>query len=180
MLLRQLTPTSVYVGGIKYNIRPFPAFKAANISGELANMLLPFFGAVVGLIPDDNGNKEDSKDDGSESNTDISLSNIDLSEAAEALSRASNIDGGSVELMMRKLLLGGHISVHDIPDDSGNVVGSQLLTEDLANEIFCGELQNMYTLCYHVIRINFNGFFKKLVARSGKATSVETTIHTIS
>ena len=166
--LKQLTPTSVYVGGIKYHIRPFPAFKAANISGELANMLLPFFGAVAGAI------------DTNEEGKDISLTDIDVGTAVEAISRTVSLNGGDVEGMMRKLLLGGHISVRDISDDSGQVVDTQPLTEDLANELFCGELQDMYKLCYEVIKVNFNGFFMKLAALSGKVGSAEIAMqHTI-
>ena len=38
----------------------------------------------------------------------------------------------------------------------------RLLTEDLANEIFCEEVQDMFILAFEVIRTNYNGFFKKL------------------
>ena len=177
MALKQLAPISVYVGGIKYMIRPFPAFKAANISGELANLLLPLFGAVIGMVdtekPDDKGeNKE-----GNDKNDGFSLDDIDVGTAVEAITKCVNINGVDIESMMRKLLLGGHIVVCDIPDDSGNIVQAQVLTEDAVNEIFCANLQNMYKLCYEVIKVNFNGFFEKLAVQSGKPKSVETTMH---
>ena len=44
-----------------------------------------------------------------------------------------------------------------------------MLDMDLVNEIFCGEVQDMFILAFYVIRLNFNGFFKKLAGRFGKA-----------
>ena len=39
---------------------------------------------------------------------------------------------------------------------------AQLLTEDLANEVFCEDVQEMFMLAFEVVRSNYNGFFKKL------------------
>ena len=36
-----------------------------------------------------------------------------------------------------------------------------------ADELFCGDLQDMYQLAIKVIQLNFKGFFKKLAAQSG-------------
>ena len=44
----------------------------------------------------------------------------------------------------------------------------RLLTEDLANEVFCTDVQDMFILAFEVIRTNYNGFFKKLGDRFGK------------
>ena len=49
----------------------------------------------------------------------------------------------------------------------------QRLTDDLADEVFCGEIQDMFLLCFHVIKLNFNGFFKRLGTRSGKEGGAE-------
>ena len=35
MAMKQMEPTTVMIGGMSFYITPFPAFKAANISGEL-------------------------------------------------------------------------------------------------------------------------------------------------
>jgi hypothetical protein len=40
---------------------------------------------------------------------------------------------------------------------------------DIVNEIFCGDVQDMFILAFYVIRLNFNGFFKRLAGPSGKA-----------
>ena len=42
-----------------------------------------------------------------------------------------------------------------------------MLTEDLANEVFCEDVQDMFLLAFEVIRTNYNGFFKKLGGRFG-------------
>ena len=41
------------------------------------------------------------------------------------------------------------------------------LTYDLANEVFCGDVQDMYILCFEVIKLNYSGFFKRLGVQSG-------------
>mgnify|MGYP006918803675 FL=1 len=40
------------------------------------------------------------------------------------------------------------------------------------NDIFAGDLQDMFMLAVEVIKVNFNGFFKKLADRSGAAKSI--------
>lgn len=149
MELKQMETTRVVVGGIQYYIKPFPAFKAANLSGELASVLTPLFAAIAPLLGDD--------DD---------LGDVDANKAASSLSTVA-IDGDKVEKMMRKLLLGGHIAA-EVEDEDGET-SAEVLDLDLANELFCGEVQDMFVLCFHVIRINFNGFFKKFAALSGTA-----------
>jgi len=154
MALKQMEPTKEKVGGYNFYITPFAAFKAANLTGELASVLAPLLGALVPLA---SNQKEGS------------LMDIDAGQAAEALSNCTNISGDKMEKLMQKLLLGGHIVV-EIPDDEGEAHGERL-DMDLANEIFCGEVQDMFILCFHVIKLNFNGFFKKIAGLSGKAGS---------
>lgn len=43
----------------------------------------------------------------------------------------------------------------------------QLLTAEELNEIFCMDLQDMYLLAWEVLKLNFQGFFKKLSTQSG-------------
>ena len=45
--------------------------------------------------------------------------------------------------------------------------GPSVLDKDLADEVFCGELQDMFILCYEVIKLNFKGFFKRVGIQSG-------------
>jgi len=152
MAMKQLEPTKVNVGEMKFYITPFPAFKAANLTGELASVLAPLLGAFATLVGSDD---EES-----------SLMDIDAGKAAEAISGCTAISGDKLELLMQKLLIGGNIVV-EAPNEEGEIE-PQRLDMDLANELFCGEVQNMFVLCFHVIKLNFNGFFKKFAILSGK------------
>lgn len=148
--MKQLEPTVVKVGGNKFYITPFPAFKAVNISGELASVLTPLLSAFAPLVGNDSGD----------------LMDIDVSKAAEAMSGCSAIQGDKLEVLVRKLLINGNIVV-ECPNEDGDTEPMRL-DMDLANEIFCGEVQDMFVLCFHVIKLNFNGFFKKIANLSGK------------
>lgn len=156
--MRQLETTEVVVSGTKFYIKPFPAFTAANISGELASVLTPLLGALAPLL----GGNEINEPAGEGK----SLSDIDAGEAAKAMSTVS-ISGDKLEKLMRKLLLGGHIAF-DEEDEDGNIEPKKLTSDDV-NELFCGDVQDMFILCFHVIRINFSGFFKKFAPRFGGA-----------
>lgn len=158
MALRQMEPAVVKVCGMKFYITPFPAFKAANLTGELANVLAPLFGALAPLVNDKRKNNMD-------------LMDIDAEKAAEAISGCTTISGDKLEKLMQKLLIGENITV-EAPDEEGEIE-AQRLDMDLANELFCGEVQEMFVLCFHVIKLNFNGFFRKLAGLSGKEKSAE-------
>lgn len=153
MFIKQFQTTKETVGNTAFYIKPFPALKAANISAELASVLTPVLGALMPLAASD-------KD----------LMDIDVSIVAGAMSNLS-LDGESFEKLIKKLLLGGHIAV-DLFDDDGKV-SQHLLDADLLNEIFCGDIQDMFILCFYVIRLNFRGFFKKFSVLSGKAQALK-------
>ncbi len=153
MAMKQMETTNVKISGIDFYITPFPAFNAANLTGELASVLTPLLSAFAPLL-----NESDNKGN--------SLMDVDVSKAAEAMSNCSGISGDKLELLMKKLLLGGHIAV-EVPDENGDVEAAKL-DMDIANEVFCGEVQDMFILCFHVIKLNFNGFFKKFANLSGK------------
>lgn len=57
--------------------------------------------------------------------------------------------------------------VAEVPNQYGEKETVRL-DSDLADELFCGDVQDLFVLCFHVIRLNFNGFFKKLSTLSGK------------
>lgn len=148
-------PKKVEVGGVTFYIWPFKAFAAANISGELAGFLLPLVGALAPFI----GTKDD---DGGEK----SLLDINADEAAPAIAEAFGaITGNRVEAILKRLLISQENITLDHPDTKEVV----RLTEDLADEVFCGEPQDMFILAFEVIRFNFNGFFSKLGSQFGGA-----------
>ena len=156
MQMKQFQTTKETVGDMDFYITPFPALKAANISAELASVLTPVIGALAPLAV----NSKDGAD----------LMDMDVGAAAGAISRLS-LDGDSFEKLIRKLLLGGNIAV-EISDDSGNV-SQRRLDADLLNEIFCGDVQDMFVLCFYVIRLNFRGFFRRFNVLSGKMRALK-------
>lgn len=155
MVLKQVEPVIEKVGGVKFYITPFSAFKAANLTGELASVLAPLLGALAPMIAE----------------SDEGLMDIDVNKASSALSGVSALNGDKMEAVMKKLLLGGHIRA-EVENEDGEIEPT-VLDMDLANEIFCGEVQNMFVLCFYVIRLNFNGFFKRIGTLSGKVESAE-------
>ena len=155
MALKQMEAQKVNIGDNVFYIKPFPAFKAANITGELASVLSPLIGVFAPLIGD---------------NPHSSLMDVDVNKAAEALSGTTLISGDKLEALMSKLLLGDHIVI-EYEDDDGKT-HQEKLKKDLADEVFCGDVQDMFVLCIHVIKLNFNGFFGKLATLSGKAGTV--------
>ena len=155
--MRRMQTIEKVIGENTFYIRPFGAFAAANISGELAALLSPILAGIAPLF-----GGLDTEDGGS----DAAANPMDMDiEAMPAISSAlSTISGDKVERMMRRLLIDQqNISVQG-EDTDGNTV---ILDKDLADEVFCGELQDMFILCYEVIKLNFKGFFKRVGIRSG-------------
>ncbi len=158
-ILKQMSTTEETVGGFKFYITPFPAFKAANLTGELASVLAPLLGSLIPLLQSAKGSK---------SLMDIDIDSIDENQAAEAVLNCTSINGDKLEALMRKLLLGGHIVV-EVPGESEDEEPEAMkLDADLADELFCENIQDMFVLCFRVIKLNFKGFFKNIAALSGK------------
>lgn len=155
--MKQLESRTATVGENVFYIRPLPAFKAANMSGELAALVLPLLSGLAPLMTGANADKN--------------LLDVDLEKAAPVIGDAfSSVSGDKLEAILKHLLIAGkNISV-ETPDSEK----AQLLTEDLANEIFCEEVQDMFLLAFEVIRTNYNGFFKKLSTRFGPAMEAMT------
>lgn len=156
MALKQMESTKVKVGDNEFYIKPFPAFKAANLTGELASVLSPLLGAVAPLV----GTTD------SESIMDMDVEKVG-EKMAEGVMGNINISGDKIEALMKKLLLGGNIVI-EYEDEDGEMQ-QEKLDKDLADEVFCGNVQDMFVLCVHVIKLNFNGFFEKIANLSGKA-----------
>lgn len=148
--MKQLEVTKKEIGDAVFYIKPFPAFTAANLSGDLANLVAPLFGGMAGAFG--NSKAED-------------IMSMEIDEALPSISSAfSGLSGDKFERLMRKLLVEHkNISVECEATDGE----TKVLSYDLANEVFCGEVQDMYILCFEVIRLNYKGFFKKLGARFG-------------
>lgn len=143
--MKQLETTEKIIGDNAFYIRPFPAFVAANISGELASLLTPLLGSIAPIFFNDNSND---------------IMDMDIENVLPSVTTAfSSLSGEKFESLMKKLLIdNNNVSVEGVDTENKPM----RLTYDLANEIFCGEVQDMYILCIEVIKLNFKGFFKKL------------------
>lgn len=146
MSLNQLDFHSKTIGDNTFYIRPLPAFKAANLSGELAAVLLPLISGIAPLVSSDKG-----------------INDLDFDDVAGAF---SSLSGDKVEALLKKLLVNGRTVSVVTPDDDD----AKLLTEDLANEVFSANVQDMFVLAFEVIKTNFGGFFDRISALSGPLT----------
>lgn len=152
--MKQMTPIIKEIGDNRFYIRPFPAFTAANMTGDLANMATPMLAAIAPIAVNALNSKKEGK----------KVLDTDVAEMAPSLQGAfSGLSGDKLERLCRKLLVEHQNISVEMPGEEK----SKLLTADLANEVFCGDTQDMFVLMWHVIQVNFAGFFKKLAAQFG-------------
>lgn len=158
--MKRMETTEKVIGENTFYIRPFSAFTAANISAELTSVLSPMIGSVGVLI-----GKVDAS--GAEDSVDLAdIMNLDMEKALPALAAAfGSLSGDRMEKLMLRLLVDNkNIAVEGEATDGRTVQ----MSKDLADEVFCGEVQDMFILCYEVIKVNYGNFFKKLVAQFGR------------
>lgn len=79
---------------------------------------------------------------------------VDVNKAAEALSTSTVINGDRLEALMKKLLLGGNIVVNMRTKRARDSRMYSIRTSD--DEVFCGNVQDMFVLCVHVIKSKRN------------------------
>ena len=145
--MKQFEPKERELGSFMFYVYPLPAFKAANISCELFAVLLPALGSLAPLM----GKKDDI----------AGLLDIDAETAAKVLAKgASGLSGDKLEFLL-KVLLTRHRNVTFEPLDKKSAK-PQTLTEELANDIFCSDVQDMFILAFDAIKSNYGGFFEKL------------------
>ena len=149
--MKQLETTEYKIGDYVFYVRPFPAFTAAKIGADLTKIIVPLMSAILPLF----GGIDEDK----------TLADIDAAEAGSAIGKAfSDLSTDEFEGLLKKLLIGNeNVSVCG-PFTEG---ATKPLSMDLANEIFCGEVQDMFVLCFYVISLNYKGFFKNLGSRFG-------------
>ena len=101
---------------------------------------------------------------------------MDLKDAMPLVTGAfSTLDGDTIEKLFRKLLLQQNISCSYIDSATGEPVQTWL-TQDVLDQVFCQNVDDMYRLAYEVINVNFKGFFKKLLGQSGGLSQKVVTI----
>ena len=149
---RQFETKERVIGDYTFYVRPFPAFVAANISGELFSLILPIIGTLAPAAAK------------AVSATSPDLLDMDAETAAPLLARGlSGLEGDKLEHILKKLLV-KHKNIAVEFEGDGN---PETLTEDLANEVFCGDTQDMFILAFDVMQVNYSSFFKKAGALFG-------------
>ncbi len=129
--MRQDEPTTIELHDNTYHIFPFPAMKAANLSGELFAILGPALRGLSSLTSED--------------------SEVDLTGLTSFF---ATLNGDKVEGLLRKLLTANkNISV-EIDGEP-----AKWLNGELADKIFCGAIGDMYRLAVEVIKVNYGDFF---------------------
>ena len=152
--MKQHEVTQKTISGNRFYIRPFPAFKCAYISGEVFAVISPLAASLLPVAAEAFGGNEANALD------------ADIATAMPALAGGlSAVSGDKVEGILRKLLVQYRNVSVELDGESEAVI----LTEDIANEVFCGDLQDMLLLAFEVIKVNFPVIFKKLGDQFGKA-----------
>lgn len=155
--MKRMEVTEKVIGENTFYIRPFGAFTATNISGELAAVLSPLLAGLAPLF----GNI-DLNSDGAENENDPL--DMDIEKALPSISNAlSTISGDKLERLVKRLIVDNK-NVSVVGEEGGD---PKILSMDLADEVFCGDIQDMFILCIAVINVNFKGFFKNVGVRSG-------------
>lgn len=157
--MKQMEVTTKKIGDNTFFISPFPAFTSARISGDLASVIAPILGGFAPMLKGvDAENAENTED----------IMNKNMDEVLPVLSDAlSHLEGDTLEGLLKQLLIDHKNIAYE--NEDGDAVR---LTFDVANELFCGEMQDMFVLCWEVIKLNFGGFFKKIAGQSGSLLDI--------
>lgn len=154
--MKQMETVEKRIGEALFYIKKFPAFYAANLSGELTTLLAPIISGIATLLSV-SGDEEHPLD-------------ISIEDAIPVISSAfESISGDKLESLLRKLLINRQ-NVSVVCKETDGIV--KVLDYDLANEVFCGSIEDMYVLAFYVIKENYNGFFEKLGVQSGNLSKL--------
>lgn len=166
--MKQMEYTKKKIGENTFYIKPFGAFPAAYVSAELSKTLAPAIGSLAPIIGGD-----EELEEGKDFNFDIGK--MEMKDVLPVLTNAlGSLSGDSFEQLLYLLLVKHkNITIKGEATDGE----TEILDMDRANEVFCGELQDMLILCVEVIKVNYSGFFKKIAGRFGdlqKSTETQT------
>ena len=182
--MRQTTQKTVQVCGSTFHVFPFSAFTAANLSADVIHLLAPVIGGLMPLISkasssagatsrdaamdsagEDPGNPSGEQERSGQSILDV---DIDMDKAGAILATAfRELSGDEVERVLKNLLTENR----NISYESETGV-REWMTQDLADELFCGQPHGLFILAFHVIVRNYSGFFGSAVPLSGVLQSV--------
>lgn len=161
MGLKRTEKTKITIGDYDFYVSKFGAFKSANLSGELVRLFTPIIASIVPAASKLLGGDDDSQ----------SIFDKKIDEGLESLAPAlagafDNLSGNQLEALMRKLLIEER-NISFVEKDCMDLNRVKVMEWEDADELFCGDLQDMYQLAIKVIQLNYKGFFKKLAAQYG-------------
>lgn len=170
--MKQQEVRKVTIGENNFYIRPLPAFRAANLTGELTALVVPLLSGFAPLLEAVGRSEGNEKDKPKEENGLFKdkpeekggLFDVNIADAAPAIAGAfSSLSGDKLENLLNHLVItGGNIAIEQ-PGEKAEV-----LSKELADEVFCTDIQDMFILAFEVIHTNYNGFFAKLGGRFGQ------------
>lgn len=150
-IVRMMEPAVRTIGSNTFYIYPLPAFDAANLSGEVFSVMVPILSSMLSAVGGSSGLQN--------------MADMEISEMAPHIVGAfSSISGDKVESLLKKLLLGGNVGV--LQEGRSEAL---ILNEDLSNEVFCGNIQDMFILAFYVMKENYKDFLSRYGILFGKA-----------
>lgn len=153
-MLKQIDPKKVTIGDINYFIYPFPAIKAAGISGDLGKFIAPLIAAILPAVDD----LERFMNEDMAKNMPVIMQALDV------------LDADKVEHILTVLLLKYQNISIEYRDDNGQMVQAWL-TRELADDLFIGKMQDMIRLTVEVVKLNYTSFFTGSTTQSGSLGS---------
>lgn len=170
MGLKRAEKTKYTIGDYDFFVSKFGAFKSANLSGELVRLFTPVIASVAPTVAMLLGG-DDSKNSDDDSKDSKSIFDKDLGDLAPALTPAlsgafDKLTGNQLEYIMRQLLI-DEKNISFVAKGCMDANEVKIMSWEDADEIFCGDIQDMYMLAIKVIQLNYKGFFTKIAARYG-------------
>ena len=99
MTVKQMEVTEKKIGENTFYIKPFAAFTAVNISGDLAAVITPLLGGFAALLGAGDGKGENGEEPQEKKN----IMDVDVNEALPVVSQAfSSISGEKFERLMKR------------------------------------------------------------------------------
>lgn len=158
-IVKMMQPTERKIGKYIFYIYPLPAFTAASLSTEVIGLLAPLVGGIAGAFKDSNKDSSEEKK---------SFMDMDISDAAPYIVNAfSSLSANKVDNLIKNLLLNEHVAVRE-----EEFTEAVYLTEDKCNEVFRGNVQNMFVLAFYVLKENYGDFFESIGNQYGSVTEV--------
>ncbi len=144
--------TPVFIGENKYYVQNIPPFKALKVLGDLQKLVSPIIAEV--------GDSVTGVEDGFLNNDVMSLGVIGKVLKGAFTSLYKYVDGDTLERTLKLLLDPNYIAV----EINGRPTA---LNEEVATQVFNGNIMEMLELAWEVVQINYSDVFTMAATRFG-------------